>query len=476
MTSTARRTSVLTVVLLVIAAVALLVVVVGGLLVYRALAGDGQQPEEVLPGDALAYVEIDLDPPAGQKVALTRLLTRLPELEDAEPDEVQTDVIREVVEGQLGLDYEGDVEPWLGQRLGVAVLDLDDEEPAVVLALQTTDAEAAQDSLLRAADDVGSRLATAGRGEYVLLAEDETVLRDAVDAADEGTLAEADRYGDDLDALGGDRVVTAWVDLDAVGAALRRDEQGSEELGAAGLGAGLPGLGGLDDLSGRVVVALRAAGDDVLELEARGRGLPDGSRLPADGDTAADLRAALGAAGDAELLVGLADVSAYLELLASSGLAELVTEGDPDVAARLTALDLGALVAGFDLADEAVELRVTSGDPEATRDDLREVLADLGADEQELADVEALDVEDGALVFREGRLSGGGAAQALDALLGDLDGDLAGAFVVTPEAFADDLSAQDEDLQALVDAVEAFGVAVSRDGDDDVYRARLVLR
>ena len=42
------------------------------------LSGGGAQPDEVLPGNAIAYVRMDIDPSAGQKIAAVRLLRKLP--------------------------------------------------------------------------------------------------------------------------------------------------------------------------------------------------------------------------------------------------------------------------------------------------------------------------------------------------------------------------------------------------------------
>src|SRR4051794_27668385 len=42
------------------------------------LSGGGPQPEDVFPGNAFAFAKIDLDPAAGQKIALARLLHKFP--------------------------------------------------------------------------------------------------------------------------------------------------------------------------------------------------------------------------------------------------------------------------------------------------------------------------------------------------------------------------------------------------------------
>ena len=56
-----------------IAAIAALIVVLvggGGVFAVNLLSGGGAQPHDVLPGDAMEYVRLDLDPAANQKLAL----------------------------------------------------------------------------------------------------------------------------------------------------------------------------------------------------------------------------------------------------------------------------------------------------------------------------------------------------------------------------------------------------------------------
>ena len=61
------------------------VLVVGGGTAFAVttLVGGGAQPDQVLPGNAIAYVRMDIDPSAGQKIAAVRLLRKLPQVNDA---------------------------------------------------------------------------------------------------------------------------------------------------------------------------------------------------------------------------------------------------------------------------------------------------------------------------------------------------------------------------------------------------------
>jgi len=69
--------------LLVVGVGVLVLALVGGITYgLRALSRGGAQPEDALPAGAFAFAEIDLDPPAGQKLDAFRFLRRFPALLD----------------------------------------------------------------------------------------------------------------------------------------------------------------------------------------------------------------------------------------------------------------------------------------------------------------------------------------------------------------------------------------------------------
>ena len=53
-----------------------------GAFAFQTLSGGGSQPADVLPGDAYAYLRLDIDPSAGQKIAAVRFLGKLPQVKD----------------------------------------------------------------------------------------------------------------------------------------------------------------------------------------------------------------------------------------------------------------------------------------------------------------------------------------------------------------------------------------------------------
>jgi hypothetical protein len=118
------------------------------------VGGGGTQPEDVLPASTVVYADIDLDPAAGQKLNLVRLLGRFPDVEDEygpEPD------LRELFVDALTKDTELEgvgVEDWIGDRLGVGVAwDPDANAVTPVAAIATSDEDAAVEDLRTVLDD-----------------------------------------------------------------------------------------------------------------------------------------------------------------------------------------------------------------------------------------------------------------------------------------------------------------------------------
>lgn len=233
-----------------------------GVVAFTKLSGGGPQPADVLPASTVAYARLDLDPSASQKIALLDLIDRVPELKQElglEDVDSQAD-LREVaftdwfgLEDSCGVDYEDDVKPWIGERVGLGLVggfDItdDEDETAVsiaenaVLVLQVTDEDKAREGITRlvtecgvleeVAGDLGTDLDEPGivfRDGYALV----TISPDSAEAidaaADEGTLSgDNDAFAGDMDALGEDGVASVWYDQ---GALFEKAQEAIEQLG-----------------------------------------------------------------------------------------------------------------------------------------------------------------------------------------------------------------------------------------------------
>lgn len=250
----------------------------GALALGRRLSGGGAHPAERLPAGALAYVELDLDPGAGQKVDAIRFLRKFPDIKDnvGDGDDLRRsfwELLAEDEEELKGIDYAKDIEPWLGQRLGIAVRDdggtVDDKD--VVVALQVTDEDKAREGIrmLNAKGDGDDAFAALNDG-YAVLASSQGAADRAVADAKTKSLAQDERFRADLDALGELGVTSGWMDVEAAGRAAK--SQLGDEVS--------PTM--LEHYKGRVAWAARFTGDD-LELVGQGHGLADTDFYAGDG-------------------------------------------------------------------------------------------------------------------------------------------------------------------------------------------------
>ncbi|HEV8526736.1 MAG TPA: DUF3352 domain-containing protein [Actinomycetes bacterium] len=213
-----------------IGALALALVAAGGVYAYTLLSGGGTQPEKYVPADAIGFVKVDLDPAAGQKVAALRFFRHFPGGSDVlKGDDIRETVFRLLQENDNNLaqlDFDKDIAPWLGDRLGVAFLPPSGggEQPEVLGVLQIKDEDKAKSGLAKVFDGDGP--AVVFTDGYALLAADEASVTAARDEAAKGNLGDKSAFQDDLEPLG-DGVAAFWLDLAAM-----KDAFGSS-LGAA---------------------------------------------------------------------------------------------------------------------------------------------------------------------------------------------------------------------------------------------------
>lgn len=250
-------------------------------------AGGGDQPDSVLPASAAVYARVDVNPSVGQKVAAVRFFQGLdPEtkarLDAGEWREWAWEQLANGEEVPGDVDFEADIEPWLGDRLGVALVPRGaEQEPIVAVALQVKDGQLALDTLdrLTAEDEV-----TEGETELAYYLDDDYVvfttaddLEDLRAAAQQGTLDDHEAYADDMDALGDAGIASVWADASRLG-----------DLAPALADPELDSTGMLDELSteadlmnGRMAAAVRLSAD-AIEVTGVNRGM-EGLALPAGG-------------------------------------------------------------------------------------------------------------------------------------------------------------------------------------------------
>jgi hypothetical protein len=294
---------------------------IGGWGAFSMLSGGGAQPAEVIPADAVAYLSLDLDPSASQKIEAFKIMKKFPGLEK-ELGLNTTDDLRRVFfdevkqeENCKNLDYDRDIKPWIGERMAVAAVP--DAKPGFdvpVFALQVSDQEAAREGIRAFYDCVGSEdsVGFAFSGDYVLVTDTEKRAKAVAASAAEASLADDQAFQDWTDEVGDPGIITmyagpgapsyfadmqddlaeGWTGSEPELMAESEHSQTNEKLNSL-----------YEDFEG---MALTVRFDDgAVEAEFAGAGVPSGisSSEGVAGPSLADLPASTGAA----LSIGLPD-------------------------------------------------------------------------------------------------------------------------------------------------------------------------
>ena len=275
------------VIVAVVAAIA--VVAAGAVLAFQTFGGGGARPADSMPASALAYAQFDLDPSAEQKVNVVRLLRGFPEFEEetgitSDRDDLRQLAFEEALSDlDCDLDYEQDIEPWIGDRVGISAVPVDDTVIPVI-AVQVSDEGPAEEAVSTLEEcsttgalpediDVAEEDSDVGVdfvGEYMLLTEADH-LEAVVQMSTDSPLGDTDGFTQDMNSLEEQGVMSFWVDIQGL---LETPEVASSMESS---GEDLSVLEEYDSAFG----ALRA-GSDYIELATMVRG---GSfTLEADGD------------------------------------------------------------------------------------------------------------------------------------------------------------------------------------------------
>jgi hypothetical protein len=450
------------------AAVAGVVVLGGaGFAVAAYLSGGGTQPEDVLPADAIAFVKLDLDPSAGQKLALSSLLDKFPEIDIEGDSDVRADLVNSLLEESgTDLDYASDVQPWLGDRIGIAAVPSEGSDGGVapVVALAVTDEGRMRAALTEL--QAGTGMGFAVRDDYVLVTDTQEHAEDF--AATEDVLADDGDFAGDREALGGDQIALLWADLSEV----------QQLVQASVPDPSVGGMFGNQDLTGRVILGVHAQ-DDALELVGQAFsvsdfGVPDGEPTRLVQDLPEDTFAAVSVSE-----LGDRAVAVWDEREASGQLAE-VEQPLEELGLQLpddlrTVLGTDLVVAAFgDLEGPTFGARVVTDDPEGAAGILDVLLssADTGfAPVYSFGDRDYVVAVDGPTADALAADGGLGETEAFRAAVADPDEASAVGYVDLGRVI-DQLIANGDQDAAKFAAVEALGFSASTTDEG----GRIVLR
>ena len=201
----------------------------------------GPDAAEALPDSTIGYASINLDPSGDQKIEALKTLNKFPgfkaELKLDAKDDIRKDIFEEIQKDGTctDLDYGDDIEPWLGDRMGVAAVDLGEDEPTGVFVVQVTDKDKAEDGLEKlqtcgsgdsddsidsldpgdetesdsdeASDDGGYVV----DGGWAVIAETQDLAEKVVEEADKANLADDEDYQHWTDEAGDDGIMTLYA-------------------------------------------------------------------------------------------------------------------------------------------------------------------------------------------------------------------------------------------------------------------------
>src|SRR5699024_2375122 len=211
---------------------------------------------DVMPASVTAFARVDADPSASQKIDLFRLSKKIPELRDLigidDEDDDPRKLALEPLIKDCDVDWDDDIEPWLGDRLGIG---FEGSVDRILIAVQVTDEQQAREKL----DPVLECLNMTPNGVaysqgYAVIGTDQDYVDTAVEKAEDEPLSDDGRFTDDMSKIGDIGVASVWVkpaafsdefgfddnqaiqDLDSVVFALRATSSTIEVVGAGDTG------------------------------------------------------------------------------------------------------------------------------------------------------------------------------------------------------------------------------------------------
>jgi hypothetical protein len=181
--------------------------------------GTGPQPAEALPDSTIGYVSIDIDPSGQQLLEARETLEKFPAWNDqgiSGKKDLREAVFDEVLaDAPCELDYNDDIEPWLGDRAAAAAVDLGEDEPTPVLVVQVKDADKAEAAFQKfnecEPEAEGQAAGWAISGEWAVLAETEDIATQVAEDAKDKPLSEDDDFKKWTDEAGDTGILTAYA-------------------------------------------------------------------------------------------------------------------------------------------------------------------------------------------------------------------------------------------------------------------------
>ena len=205
--------------LLVAAAVAVVAAVGAGGWAVAQLRSTGTLPTSALPADTVAFVGLDLDPSAAQKLEAVSILRKFPGLRD-QLGQTGGDLRERLFEeltgggGCPGLDFASDIAPWLGDRVAVAGVPDGRRSAASVVVVQVRDQAAARQGVRKLAGCGSPPAESPGLsfiGDYAVVAQTQALARRVAADATRAPLSDVAQYQRWMQRVGDPGIVTMYA-------------------------------------------------------------------------------------------------------------------------------------------------------------------------------------------------------------------------------------------------------------------------
>lgn len=343
-------------------------------------SGGADDPASLVPATAPVYAEATLRPNGKVGADLDAALKKILRTDDpgakiqkALDDSGRTD----------GVTYKADIEPWLGDRAGIAVTAIHGSNADFVAVINSKDDGKANDALAKTKGDIVKRSykgvdyrfdrkdsTAAGVFDHSVVVGTEPGFKSAVDASKGDSLAESNGLRGVRSKVAQERIGLLYLDVDGLLRAVSASAGSQPEVGAV-----------LQSLSGAVPKTIGAAlqaQPDALKIDGVSLGTPKSGASGASGaDMVAGLPAdswlALGFGKSGQTLEGVLDAIGKSGGITGVGVNALLSQFQ-----QKTGLDLrkdvlswmgdaGVFVAGKGLPDLGGGLVVKTSDPAKTK-------------------------------------------------------------------------------------------------------------
>ncbi len=193
--------------------------------------GGGEDPASLAPPKTPLFVDFTIRPEGETKTDIEALAKNVAGIDDL-GDLVVSELEQSTAEEGEKIDFEAEIEPWLGERAGLLYPKLEEGEfRNFAVAIQVTDSEAAEEFVVKRAEeneerfqreidhgviyyvDLEDRTAVGVAGNFLVISENDLAMVEMLGAADGKSLADESTYADAVSEVPDDSAADVYVDI-----------------------------------------------------------------------------------------------------------------------------------------------------------------------------------------------------------------------------------------------------------------------